>query len=331
MEENKLKKTIKKITGVFSRKGSDKGSDDAKTSTSVDVNSDSTAKTASDSPEKTTKKKVLKIVNICTNIILGFVLIIVLLFAVMAISKQQLEYNKLFGYTFLSVASDSMVGTNEDSFDKGDLIIGRVIEGNEEELDKLKVGDVITFFTLLDDASGGKSKQPNTHRIMEINPGSREGERNFITKGDNAPFQDYGSVDESAIIAVYTGKVKGMGAIVSTLQDSEGFLYFILIPSAIAVIYCLYLFIANLIGFMKVRTEMQFAEKAKLNSTDIDPSEKERIKQELLKEMGIDPTLLNKAIQNDNKVEGIDETRSSSSNDDLQSKNTTTESTKDSQ
>ncbi|MDR0697258.1 MAG: hypothetical protein LBF68_07005 [Christensenellaceae bacterium] len=305
MKENNFKKTINKLMGIFNRKKSvDKdSSEDGHLTDGVLGEIKPSVDSTTIVEKSSTKKKVLKIVNICTNVILALVLIIVLLFAVMAISKQENDYNMLFGYTYLAVLTDSMSGDQKDSFDVNDLVIAKVIDGNKEEIDKLKEGDIITFFTLMKDASGGQSRALNTHRIIKIQDGAREGERAFRTKGDNSIAEDTLTVDEASIVAVYSGQVNGLGFIVSSLQDKDGFLYFILIPSCIAVIYCLYVFIANLVGFMKARTEMQFAQKGLIATAEIDQAEKERIKQELLKEMGIDPNVLNKSMHQITKTE----------------------------
>ena len=85
-------------------------------------------------------KKALKIVF---NVIAWVVLIFALLITILVFSSDKNNGTaSLLGYVPLTVESDSMKPT----FKKGDLIISKEID----DINSLKKGDVITFWTLID-------------------------------------------------------------------------------------------------------------------------------------------------------------------------------------
>ncbi|MDR2266060.1 MAG: hypothetical protein LBE09_00545 [Christensenellaceae bacterium] len=268
--------------------------------------------------EKTKRKRrILKIINVVANVFLCFVLVVVLFLGVMAISKKNNDndYNNLFGYTYLSVISDSMVGDNKDSFNVGDLVIAKIIKGDYEAINDLEVGDVISFFMLMDTTTGSKERALNTHRIIEVHrDNDNPAFTYFITKGDNVLGVDSSQVVAKDVIAVYSGKIAKLGTPIAMLQQKEGFLYFVLIPTSIAVLYCLYLFIFNLMGFIKVKAEEKYAGDKTSATLALDVEEKERIKLELLREMGMDPEMLRKITANADPDTTIDTNSESKAN-----------------
>ncbi|MDR3186526.1 MAG: signal peptidase I [Christensenellaceae bacterium] len=259
------------------------------------------------------KKKISRIINIATNVLLGIILAMVLVFAIMSISKTKKGYNSLFGYTFLSVASDSMAGNKENSFNAGDLIVAKIIDGKEEKQHNLKIGDVITFWDLLDNGQNEKVKTLNTHRVVGIFEGPQSGQNAYATQGDNIIAQDPTYRPQSDVVGIYSGKIKGAGKALDYLQSKDGFLIFVLVPAGIAVIYCLYVFIANLLAFMRAKTIEQMSG-VNTSSAVIDEAEKEKIKLELLREMGVDPSILKMKLKanevTDEKQESADVTSS---------------------
>lgn len=128
-------------------------------------------------------KKALKIVF---NVIAWVVLIFALLITILVFSSDKNNGTaSLLGYVPLTVESDSMKPT----FKKGDLIISKEID----DINSLKKGDVITFWTLID----GK-KVKNTHRIAEVL--NDNGSVGFITRGDA------NNVDDT--YTVYAGDIR---------------------------------------------------------------------------------------------------------------------------
>jgi signal peptidase len=123
------------------------------------------------------------------------------------------------------------------TFSKNDLIICKEID----DLNKLKEGDVITFWTIID---GRRVK--NTHRIVGVN--NDEGTMSFITRGDNNPVDDTSPAYASDIIGKWTNtKISGFGKFMSFLRTKKGFFICILIPMALFFLFELYKFIVALI------------------------------------------------------------------------------------
>jgi len=179
-------------------------------------------------------KKVFRIIlDVVAWLLLIFALLITLL--VFASNKNN-GISSLFGRMPMSVQSDSMLPTMKT----GDLIIVK-----EADLYSLKVGDVITFYSIVD----GR-RILVTHRITEIN--EFENTRSFVTKGDNNPVEDSLPAYASDIVGKWTGfKWKGGGKVLDFLQTKKGFFICILIPLAIFFLFELYKFIVALIQAKK--------------------------------------------------------------------------------
>lgn len=204
--------------------------------------------------EKMTKV-LIRAANVLTIIICLFVLIV----AIAAITNTAKGYNNVFGSTFLAVKTDSMVGEKKDNFSSGDLIVSKLLSDKKKA--QLEEGDVITFWTVIE----GK-RELNTHRIIGIETGNQVA---YITKGDANSGQDPLRVLNSEVVGKYQFKLKGMGKALLFFQSSTGFLIFVVIPSVLALAYCVFLFVRNLRGFTKLKKE----------------EEKEKMKAEFLKEI----------------------------------------------
>ncbi|MDD4316356.1 MAG: signal peptidase I, partial [Clostridia bacterium] len=183
----------------------------------------------------------------------------VLIVAIAAITNTSKGYNNVFGSTFLAVKTDSMAGDKKDNFESGDLIVSKLLSA--EKKTQLEKGDVITFWTLIE----GK-RVLNTHRIESVEQGSQVA---YITKGDANLTEDPLRVLNTEVVGKYQFKLKGMGSAMLFFQSSTGFLIFVVIPSVLALAYCVFLFIRNLKGFTKLKKEEQ----------------KEKLKAEFLEEM----------------------------------------------
>ncbi len=176
-------------------------------------------------------KKVLKTaVNILTWIILVFALLVTV---VVFSSGRNNGVANLMGYIPLTVESNSMSPT----FNMDDLIICHEVD----DINQLKEGDVITFWTIID----GK-RVKNTHRIIGIN--QAENSRSFVTRGDNNPIDDDMPAYAGDIIGKWTNiKLSGVGKIMSFLRTKTGFFVCILLPMALFFLFELYKFIVTLI------------------------------------------------------------------------------------
>ena len=175
-----------------------------------------------------------KVLRIGANVIAWIVLIFALLVTIIVFSSGRNNgVANLFGYIPMTVESDSMKPT----FSRNDLIICKEID----DLNSLKEGDVITFWTVID---GRRVK--NTHRIVSVNDG--DGARSFITRGDNNPVDDTSPAYAGDIIAKWNNiKIAGVGKFMKFLRTKKGFFICILIPMAIFFLFELYKFIVTLI------------------------------------------------------------------------------------
>ena len=175
-----------------------------------------------------------KILRVGANVVAWIVLIFALLITIIVFSSGKNNgVANLFGYIPMTVESDSMKPT----FSKNDLIICKEID----DLNSLKEGDVITFWTIIE---GQRVK--NTHRIVSVNDDG--GSRSFITRGDNNSVDDTSPAYASDIIGKWTNtKIAGLGKFMAFLRTKKGFFICILIPMALFFLFELYKFIVALI------------------------------------------------------------------------------------
>lgn len=173
-----------------------------------------------------------KILHVLVNVILWILIVIIAFFAVVTFSqKGKGGVARIFGYTPMTVLSDSMAPT----FHKDDLIIVR--EGDPAAFEQ---GDIISFWTVID----GR-RAINTHRIVEV---FREGEMTqYITKGDANAVTDSYVVAPGEVIGGYVTTIPLLGSVLALLSTSTGFLVIIVLPILAFFLYQLYRFILLLI------------------------------------------------------------------------------------
>lgn len=223
---------------------------------------------------KLTKEQVVKISKISLNVLFYVVIVMILMFAIANMRvKTTADVPNLFGGGFLSVQSDSMDGSQDNSFKKGDLIFVRML--NDKRREKLEVGDIVTFYGSVYDAAMNKRIMfLNTHRIVEITE-TIDGEKVLITQGDKVaemPGRKYGEGGENDdhnyeslfvtdAIAVYRSKWSGTGKTLDYLQSPTGFGLFIVLPAVIILIVEAYFLIRNVLRLNKEKMEKEFQEK----------------------------------------------------------------------
>ncbi len=176
-------------------------------------------------------KKALKVFF---NIIAWIVLILALIVTLLVFSSDRNNgVANLFGYIPLTVESDSMKPT----FKKNDMIIVKEVD----DINSLKKGDVITFWTIID----GK-KVKNTHRIKQVV--DENGTISFITRGDANDLDDSYNVYGGDIIGQWHNfKIGGFGKVMSFLRTKTGFFVCILIPIALFFLFELYKLILTIV------------------------------------------------------------------------------------
>ena len=151
---------------------------------------------------KSTKEKTIFGLKIAGNIVFYAIILALLLFSIMNINAGSSNggFPNIFGHGFLSVQSNSMTrtGTLElpdeyknykiGEFDKGDLLYASVVT-KDEDIRKLKVGDVITFYD-------STIENLNSHRIV-YSAYNADGSMNSITVQGDLTATMYGVFDPS--------------------------------------------------------------------------------------------------------------------------------------
>lgn len=172
-----------------------------------------------DNPKE--KTLVSTIANVVSTVVLMFSIVICVLVIISMKSSSGVAH--IFGYSVLSVQSDSMVPV----FEKDDLIVVHITKST----DRFNEGDIVSFVTY--DAAG--TRFVNTHRIVQIDRG--ETRDRYTTKGDNAQAEDRKKIYSTNIIGEYTGKkVAKLGKAVDFVNSPTGVLLCVVIPSAIIII-----------------------------------------------------------------------------------------------
>jgi signal peptidase len=182
------------------------------------------------------KTDVKKILNIIVNVILVIAIVLAAVCTYVSfVSTSGSGVPSIFGIRPFTVQSDSMY----PELKPGDLIIDTAVK----EPAKLKVGDIITYWTIIDG-----ERVLNTHRITGIYDGGTY--RYFETKGDRNTIADPITVHESEIVGQYKFRIGGVGKVLDYLQTSTGFLLIIVLP-------VLLFFIFHLVQFFRVLFEYQ--------------------------------------------------------------------------
>lgn len=169
-------------------------------------------------PVKT--KKPGNIIILAITILICIVLVPILIANLTIIVKSFTRPDEVpgfLGYKPFIVLSGSM----EPVFDLGDLVLVR-----ETQPESLQVGDIISF---------REGESVITHRVKEII--EEEGQRKFVTKGDNNNVEDRIAVTENKLEGRYLFKVSGLGNFAIFMQTPMGMLIFIALPLTAFILY----------------------------------------------------------------------------------------------
>ena len=212
-------------------------------------------------------EKTKKIISTVVNVLVTVILVLVVFITINILLSGNKGYTSFFGTAYMSVATDSMDGNEPDSFPAHTLIRVKILD--DEQKKNLEIGDIITFY---DYGIEPGQRVINTHRIVSIE--EINGEIYYRTKGDN-PNAGTDEVQRQAasVIGIYKGKVPLLGPLVYFFHTSTGFFVIVVIPSLLIVAY----FAVNLILTVRKAKNEDNKEKA--------VDEKERMRQELLKEL----------------------------------------------
>lgn len=228
------------------------------------------------SQKKDTKSLAKKIGGIVVNVLVVLVLIVVLFISISVISSRGKGYTTFFGKAFVAVESYSMVGENEDSFTRGDLIVFDELDDAEKQT--LEEGQIVTFYDEIDGV-----RVLNTHRIINIGVNDVGTIITVETKGDANDLADpVHLLDE--IVGRKVSIAHGIGHFFLFFNSQWGFFTCIVLPSFLIVIFC----VVNLI--------LAIRENRRLKSSVSEAEKAEQIKRQLLEDLaaqGIIPKDLN--------------------------------------
>ena len=161
-----------------------------------------------------------------------------------------------------SIQTQSM----EPTIKAGDVVIGKEVDFNT-----LKEGDIITYWTTVDE-----QKILNTHRITKVISNGKGSVPSFKTKGDNNQIEDEYTVAAADIVAKYNSKISGLGKAVDLLETQKGFFICIVLPLILFFLYKLYHFIKVLVTVKQ--------EKAGLSKEDEEELKKKAVEEYLAKQ-----------------------------------------------
>ncbi|MCR5422840.1 MAG: hypothetical protein K6E74_04305 [Bacilli bacterium] len=241
---------------------------------------------------------VKKVLSIVFNVLFYAFLVLLFVFAISNIRSKKNNIPNIFGVGYLQVQTGSMTGT----FEAGDVIWVKV--ANEKKVEKLKIGDVITFYDAaiaesISEAGGeDDGTYLNTHRIVDIKD-MADGSKRYICQGDyvkkSHPDAVYDSTkDTNTLIqivkaedikAVYIKNMgKGMTGLLKFAKSSLGFGLCIVLPTALLLVYEVVMLIRNLMTLNKEKIEAKMAEDKAAQQEDLE-LQKQRMREELLAEL----------------------------------------------
>ncbi len=230
------------------------------------------------------ESKAKKIVNIVIMTIEIIVIIACIAMSITIIVGSKTETEALGeGYNITAVLTDSMEGTLTDeyeigSFDAGDLLIIQKL--SDDEIKNLQVGDVATYLGRV-----GGELQLITHRIIKIERDEEHDLTFLYTLGDKQRTGD--ETNDLALAIKYpSGNMQGkvlkvipkVGKVVHWFQDSDNFLWSVVIPLAVLLAYNIYLFVRMIVEYKikKTKEEGQLAVEAIKAQSAIDEEEIKR-------------------------------------------------------
>ena len=193
-----------------------------------------------------TGSKAQAVIGTIINILLVVAIIIAFFCTYTAyVTKKGSGVPNILGYEPFAIQTDSM----SPFFEAGDLVIDKAVT----DVSELQVGDVITFWTIIEG-----ERVLNTHRIVEIVDADTY--IYFVTKGDNNSSEDALTVHQSEVVGKYQTKISGLGTVLDFLQTSRGFFCIIVLPVAAFFIYYLVNFFKVLFEYQAAKNRLQFEE-----------------------------------------------------------------------
>lgn len=161
------------------------------------------------------------------------------------------EVPSVFGYKPFIVLSGSM----ETEIHQGDLIITKIIEPEELEID-----DIIAF--------RDNENTVTTHRIIDIV--EKDGDTYFVTKGDNNNSQDQNLVEYDDVEGIYVLRIPAIGSMMSTLAEP---VTIVIILAGVTVIFAIGFSISN--RKLREQERLEFLEYKKMKEEEAKKADEE--------------------------------------------------------
>ncbi|MBQ2835839.1 MAG: signal peptidase I [Clostridia bacterium] len=144
--------------------------------------------------------------------------VLIILFVINLILSYE-ENTHILGIYMFNIVSESM----EPTLNKNDLVLVQKCE-----LSELQEGDIITF---------KQDDRTISHRIIDIT--KEKGDFQFKTKGDNNEIADPDKVESGQVYGQVLFRVKGIGNIVSYIQNVRVFINIIIFAIIIYILVSL--------------------------------------------------------------------------------------------
>lgn len=255
------------------------------------------------------QQKVRNILNWVATAVCVIVIIFALVVAIFTIAGANDDHLTRFGNKiYMNVASDSMSPT----FTPNDVIIADSFD-KATNLDKIKVGQVVTFSTT-SVYENARYAIYNTHRIIKLNVDKDGNITSVVTRGDhqdtdwkvaveelakeNPNKEIYGKTETVAIDAIVatwgdgetSGKMlKGCGAFSNWIQDTEHFgaskdvRFFCIVVLPLILLFVLYAFVLiRTLVIAKLENQRKVQAEQVVTVDSLSDEEKRRLAQEYL-------------------------------------------------
>lgn len=134
---------------------------------------------------KEKQSPVLKGFKIAGTVIFYLIILFIFLVSIANIraGKSEDKMPNIFGRGYLTVQSNSMEGSQSDSFKTNDMVVVNALTSEKSRVkaaSKLEVGDIVTFY----DQKLSSTKKLNTHRVVLITYDSNSNVQSIYTMGD---------------------------------------------------------------------------------------------------------------------------------------------------
>ena len=231
-------------------------------------------------PEKKEKGKNKVFSIVCFCIAAAFFLLAVTIFILASQAKKQNKPLTVFGYSTSIVVTDSM---------KGEIEVGDLIVVKETTIDKINVGDNAVFVYI---GSEEKIKGERVVHKVTFKGTDENGEIYLITKGVNNLTEDADRVTAANFVGKEISHNSFFGKIFGFFSRTENIFYLIVLVIVVPFIVKQTRKIIRLVGESKREnggngTDDKADESGEQGNHGSDEEERERLRQEILKEYGV--------------------------------------------